>query len=98
MASGTSYEIEIRNIHLGAVLNEKSSSMGAAKRIQLGCRDADDQPVGFRMSVIAGGTNTGPYINIAAGSVFFEADIDFSQKLYFASKTENAVVEIMIWR
>ena len=94
----TSYELEIRNIQLGASLNEKSISLGDAKRVQIGCRDADDQPASFRLSNAAGGTFAGPYINLIAGGLFVEVDIRSSQKLYLASTTANAVIEVLIWR
>ena len=94
----TSYELEIKNIHLGAVLNEKSVSLGDAKRVQIGCRDADDQPASFRLSHMAGGTFSGPYVNLIAGGLFVEVDIKSSQKLYFASTTANSIIEVLIWR
>jgi len=98
MASEISYEIEIKNISLGPALSEKSSSFGGAKRIQIGCRDQNDQPISFRLSHSAGGTASGPYINLFAGSILFEVDLRISQRLYFASTTQNAVIEILIWK
>ena len=98
MASEISYEIEIKNLNLGTALSEKSLSFGEAKRVQIGCRDSNDQPVSFRLSHVSGGTIDGPYLNMFQGSLLFEADVRISQKLYFSSKTDGAVIEVLIWR
>lgn len=50
------------------------------------------------MSVVADGTTNGPYATFQAGSIFVEVGVRTSQKMYFASKTANAVIEILMWK
>ena len=85
-------------IQLGPALTEKAFPVGEAMKIQLSCRDSDDSPVAFRLSSAQGGTSSGQYVAVSAGVVIFEGDLRLSQTLYFASKTENATVEVLVWR
>ena len=98
MALEPGYEFEIKNINLGAALSEKSFAVRDAKKIQISCRDSSDSPVSFRIATMAGGTQVGPYSAMSAGVVIFEADIKLTQQLWFASMTENAVIEVLIWK
>jgi len=93
-----SSSIEVVNIPLGASLTEKSINIGEAMKIQISCRDENDSPTSFRMSHVSGGVTGGRYISVASGAVIFEADLRMTQSLYFASKTENAVVEVLLWK